>query len=743
MPKLIRFPQILWGVFLVICGALPSLAQTDTLSANPILVAPVENILLLSPEKYEGSIIVSASREAESIFKAPMAISVITRQEIEQAGCLSIMEALRLLPGVLVRETTNGNYDINMRGLNNTPPGTDLITADNSNSLVMIDYRPVFNYFSGGTFWENLPIDIHDIDRIELVRGPASALYGANAVTGVIHIITRKIQKEDFFVAGQAEYGNLQTQRAAFTAGYAPNNRFQFLASFNQTRRYRSTRLFYNYVNQEYNDGLNQPNYQVPEVQTNDVFTRAYPRPEVSIDRYGINTFITWNPVKEVFLEFSAGLEDSYALRTFSEGGYSPLTTSVSKSAYLDTKARLKNGFIQLSHWFGEQEPGLDGVGNHYIFNNTDLQLYYDFKIKNLRIRPGFNLRDAVYDDRRFFSNTDPNRETGLLNGRKNIRNYGPSLLFDYTWKKFRWLAAGRYERFSTPERGYFAYQFVFNYQPAQKHLLRLSYSRANRGSFITDALGDYRTGTRETGFPGVFTFTQAQGNSNLELFSANCLEAGYRFQIANQLYLDLEAYWMKAQDYNTLVLQVDTLLSPSAITFVPTFEQRNIPAITSLWGGTFSLTYQPNSQLTFRLFATLQKTQIDRFSPFYFDPELDPSGQRNYLSTQSLDDFAGSPHFYGGFLANYSVGKFNFNLNAYSFSAHELFHISDAILGRPPTLAQIPNKVLLNAKVMFRPYKPLALYINVRNLLFQDDFEYIFTDPVPTTLLGGLSFEF
>jgi len=56
----------------------------------------------------------------------------------------------------------------------------------------MIDNRIVYSYFTGGTFWETLPVDIVDIERIEIVRGPASALYGPNAVAGVIHIITTK-----------------------------------------------------------------------------------------------------------------------------------------------------------------------------------------------------------------------------------------------------------------------------------------------------------------------------------------------------------------------------------------------------------------------------------------------------------------------------------------------------------------------------------------------------------------------
>ena len=59
--------------------------------------------------------------------------------------------------------------------------------------LVLIDDRPVFDYFNGGTFWEQLPITIEEVERIEVIRGPSSALYGPNAVCGVVHIITMGI----------------------------------------------------------------------------------------------------------------------------------------------------------------------------------------------------------------------------------------------------------------------------------------------------------------------------------------------------------------------------------------------------------------------------------------------------------------------------------------------------------------------------------------------------------------------
>lgn len=95
-------------------------AQTDSLAE--LLETPVQSILKLPVRGLRGLEIVSASKKSESIFDAPVAIAAITREEIQQAGALSIMEALRLLPGMIVREVSSGNYDINIRGFNNMLP---------------------------------------------------------------------------------------------------------------------------------------------------------------------------------------------------------------------------------------------------------------------------------------------------------------------------------------------------------------------------------------------------------------------------------------------------------------------------------------------------------------------------------------------------------------------------------------------------------------------------------------------
>ena len=122
--------------------------------------------------------LVSASKKVESSFESPLSSSVVSNDEMRAAGVRTIEEALRLVPGFIVREKTNGNFDAHIRGNDNLPSRHMFLYSENSITLVMIDNRPVYNYVHGGTFWETLPVSIEDVDRIEVVRGPSSALYG-------------------------------------------------------------------------------------------------------------------------------------------------------------------------------------------------------------------------------------------------------------------------------------------------------------------------------------------------------------------------------------------------------------------------------------------------------------------------------------------------------------------------------------------------------------------------------------
>jgi outer membrane receptor protein involved in Fe transport len=130
---------------------------------------------------YEETV-VAASRRVQSALEAPNAITVISGDEIRASGLTSLPEILRRVPGAEVMAMDYSSSDVSFRGFNQ---------RISNKVLVLIDGRPEYQDFLGLTMWSTLTIGPEEIERIEVIRGPGSALYGANAMVGVINIITR------------------------------------------------------------------------------------------------------------------------------------------------------------------------------------------------------------------------------------------------------------------------------------------------------------------------------------------------------------------------------------------------------------------------------------------------------------------------------------------------------------------------------------------------------------------------
>ncbi|MFO8014757.1 MAG: TonB-dependent receptor [Phycisphaerae bacterium] len=137
--------------------------------------------------------VVSASRHEEPASRAPNAVSVIPAEEIHGSGLMVLGDVLRLAPGVDVGRIDGWNYGVGVRGLHGRWANL---------TLVLMDGRSIYNPVWGGVSWGWQPVLLEDIDRIEVVRGPGGAAWGANAANGVINIITKKPKEtQGFFVS--------------------------------------------------------------------------------------------------------------------------------------------------------------------------------------------------------------------------------------------------------------------------------------------------------------------------------------------------------------------------------------------------------------------------------------------------------------------------------------------------------------------------------------------------------------
>jgi iron complex outermembrane receptor protein len=126
--------------------------------------------------------VVTVSARSSSETRAPASLTIITEDEIRMSGAATIPEILRRVPGVDVAEMNPSDTNISIRGFNRRV---------SNRVLVLVDGRSVYQDFLGATLWPLLDVAVQDIARIEVIRGPGSALYGANAFAGVVNIITK------------------------------------------------------------------------------------------------------------------------------------------------------------------------------------------------------------------------------------------------------------------------------------------------------------------------------------------------------------------------------------------------------------------------------------------------------------------------------------------------------------------------------------------------------------------------
>ncbi len=162
--------------------SLAGLAQKSWAESGPNDQSPPANLAQLSLEDLGNVEVTSVSKEPEQVRKTPAAIFVISQEDIRRSGATSVPEALRLAPGVEVAQVDSNHWSISIRGF---------AGQFSKSLLVLIDGRSVYTPLFSGVYWNVQNLLLEDVDRIEVIRGPGGTIWGANAVNGVINIITK------------------------------------------------------------------------------------------------------------------------------------------------------------------------------------------------------------------------------------------------------------------------------------------------------------------------------------------------------------------------------------------------------------------------------------------------------------------------------------------------------------------------------------------------------------------------
>jgi iron complex outermembrane receptor protein len=194
------------------------------------LPAPASELKRLSLEQLMEIDVTSVSKRSEPVSGAAAAITVITGDDIRRSGANNLPDALRLAVSIAVAQSNGNTWAIGSRGFN--------LTTSNK-LLVLIDGRTVYTPLFSGVFWDVQDVMLEDVDRIEIIRGPGATLWGANAVNGVINILTRSSH---------------ETQGALVTLGGGKEE--EGFASFRQGGRIGDGTTYRAYGKYSYRDAL-------------------------------------------------------------------------------------------------------------------------------------------------------------------------------------------------------------------------------------------------------------------------------------------------------------------------------------------------------------------------------------------------------------------------------------------------------------------------------------------------------
>ena len=201
-----------------------------TLTSLFVIVASAQNnqvdVTTMSVEDLMNMQITSVSKRTQKVADAAAAVYVITQDDIRRSGATNIPEALRLAPGIQVARIDENKWAISARGFNGR-------FADKL--LVLIDGRSVYTPLFSGVYWNVQDVMLEDVDRIEVIRGPGATLWGANAVNGVINIITKSARNTQ---AGLATMGGGNELRGFSNLRYG--------GTINQDAAYRAYAKYFN-----------------------------------------------------------------------------------------------------------------------------------------------------------------------------------------------------------------------------------------------------------------------------------------------------------------------------------------------------------------------------------------------------------------------------------------------------------------------------------------------------------------
>ncbi len=732
-------------------------------------------------------VVVTASKQPEDLFEAPLSVSIINKEDIRQSGATSIVEALRLSQGVIVREVTPGNFDVQIRGFDDITKNTYINLPYNTTVLVMIDNRIVYDYYSGGTLWETLSIDLNDIERIEIVRGPASALYGPNAATGVINIITSHANQKGLNASASSQLGNANARLANTNIGYNWNEKTSLSFTGNYTERNRFDDQYYDWWNSQYTslDNMSMMMSFEKDPETHETWTYeefsdslgSNYEIDKSLKKLGGNLFFAHTFNEHTNMQVALGAQNSQCQKTGFLNFATPLSEYHSSNAFIDNKFKIHNLYGQ---WNLRQGEVLGNAANSFKYKNLDANLEYLYQYKTISLRPGISFKNSLYNSPVTYDEPFDLSELNqaFKDEARSFNSFSASLLADWQpWSNLRVIGGFRIDKFNINTHHFANYELAATYRLNKNNLFRSVVSRANRSpsffdSFVNTKMSFYHALELESNNAPVYVPVEQNivARSNQKYPSNNCIEISWRNKTNKKLDIDVELFYMMTsnlvvsneyREINTTIQLNEALELDSVVSGYSTANMyiENYDINSTQLGLSFMVRYKATSKLEFRCYGTIQKTMLRGNTDFEFkeiESQITMDTVNNTVSTSSLSSVNMSilndeitPTFYGGLIINYKLNnKLNLNINTYTYTK-QIFDgtllynmVSDYSGIYYFYSSKIDPFAVVNAKIDYKFNEKANIFISAKNLLGEHR-EFGFADRIGTTVLVGLQWTY
>lgn len=482
--------------------------------------AEVDKLLSLSLEELGNVTVTSVSKKSEPENEAAAAVFVLTQDDIRRSGATTIPEALRMVPGISVAQSGSNNWSVTSRGFN---------SQFANKLLVLIDGRTIYSPLFSGVIWDSQDIMLEDIERIEIVRGPGATLWGANAVNGVINIITKNAHETQGGLA-TATAGN---QMVGGAVRYGTK-----LADGDYVRTYA-----------KYNDYASQ--YNTDGSSAGDSWRKKQAGFRSDMKASGDNKFTVQGDI------YSIDEDDPFIFPDLSSATY-----------YSTSKGFKLNGGNFLTRWEQKQSKDSETSLQAYFDNASSETLFFNDNANTADIEfqhswSGWNRQEFIWGGGYRFINDSNDPASPQYNLSPRTRN--DSLYNAFLQDKIALIGD---ELFLTMGSKFEHNAYSgFEVQPSVRMSWVPSYTQTVWGAisravhtpsrFDADGQLSYAIEPPTIAVP-LPTLIASQGNDKLDSEELIAYELGYRFQPVKNLSFDISGYY---NDYNKL--NIDTLGDP------------------------------------------------------------------------------------------------------------------------------------------------------------------------------------